>query len=165
MPSVRLTVLPFPSVVTKVASRDALMFWAIFPMAKSHDTVFHPVAPAARYCGLAARRDRQLHRRRAFRTQPALVDGAVGITLDLEELGAAIAVLPGVGDQRAADRAVGADRMHLLRARDPQGLLDLGGVGESDVEAKAGDRQGPGARHSDFEETPTRDSRPTSHPH
>src|SRR5258708_13346434 len=56
MPSVRLTVLPFPSVVTKVASRDALMFWAIFPRAKSQETVFHPVAPAARYCGLATRR-------------------------------------------------------------------------------------------------------------
>src|SRR5207245_1653642 len=51
MPSVRLTVLPFPSVATKVAARDALMFWATLPSAKSHETLFQPVAPAARYCG------------------------------------------------------------------------------------------------------------------
>src|SRR5260370_40862667 len=44
----------------------------------------------------AARRDRTLHRSRAFRTQPALVDRAVGITLDLKQLDAAVGVLAGV---------------------------------------------------------------------
>src|SRR5712692_5673776 len=56
MPSVRLTVLPFPSVVTNVASRDALMFWAILSSTKSQETLFQPVAPAARYWGDSTRR-------------------------------------------------------------------------------------------------------------
>src|SRR5260370_28934135 len=56
MPSVRLTVLPFPSVVTKVESRDALMFWAILSRTKSQETLFQPVAPGARYWGDSTRR-------------------------------------------------------------------------------------------------------------
>src|SRR5260221_11868652 len=56
MPSVRLTVLPLASVVTNVASRDAFTFCAILFSAKSQDTLFHPVAPAARYCGDSTRR-------------------------------------------------------------------------------------------------------------
>src|ERR1700682_3321751 len=56
MPSVRLTVLPFPSVVTKVASRDALTFCAILLSAKSHVTFFQAFVPAARYCGDSTRR-------------------------------------------------------------------------------------------------------------
>src|ERR1700736_947240 len=56
MPSVRLTVLPFPSVATKVASREALIFCAILPSANSHVTLFQPVEPAARYWGDSTRR-------------------------------------------------------------------------------------------------------------
>src|SRR6266851_3339010 len=112
----------------------------------------------------AARRDRKLHRSRAFRTQAALVDRAVGIALDLKQLDAAVGVLAGVGDQGAADRAVRADGVQLLGAGDPQGLLDLGGVGESDVESEARDRKGPGTRHSRFKEIPTRDCRHRSLP-
>src|SRR5258708_9247431 len=56
MPSVRLTVLPLASVVTNVASRDAFTFWAILLSTKSQNTLFQPVAPAARYCGDSTRR-------------------------------------------------------------------------------------------------------------
>src|SRR5260370_20769155 len=56
MLSVRLTVLPFPSAVTNVASRDALMFWVILSSTKSQETLFQPVAPAARYWGDSTRR-------------------------------------------------------------------------------------------------------------
>src|SRR5258708_16477470 len=56
MPSVRLTVLPLASVVTNVASRDAFTFWAILFRTKSQDTLFHPLAPGARYCGDSTRR-------------------------------------------------------------------------------------------------------------
>src|SRR5438445_13061300 len=56
MPAVRLTVLPLASVPTKVASRDAFTFWAILFITKSHDTLFQPLAPAARYCGDSTRR-------------------------------------------------------------------------------------------------------------
>jgi hypothetical protein len=43
-------------------------------------------------------------------------------------------------------------------------LPDLGGLRESDVETKAGDRKGPGPRHSGFEEIPTSDCRHRSLP-
>src|SRR5260370_18553913 len=56
MPSVRLTVLPLPSVVTNEASREALMFWAILSRTKSQETLFQPAAPGARYWGEATRR-------------------------------------------------------------------------------------------------------------
>src|ERR1700737_2760911 len=103
MPSVRLTVLPFPSVPTKVASRDALTFCAILLRAKSQVTVFQALVPAAR-------RGRQLHRRCALGAEAAFVDRAVGVAFDLKELDFAIAGLARVGDQGAADGAVGADR-------------------------------------------------------
>src|ERR1700674_1322993 len=56
MPSQRLTMLPFPSAVTKVASRDALMFWAILANTKSQVTLVQLVAPGARYLGESTRR-------------------------------------------------------------------------------------------------------------
>src|SRR5213594_2963655 len=56
MPSVRLTVLPLPSVVTKVASREDLMFFAILSSISSHDIFCQRVDPAARYSGVSTRR-------------------------------------------------------------------------------------------------------------
>src|SRR2546428_13440112 len=56
MPSHRLTLLPLPSVATKVASLDDLMLWGILSSMKSHGTLFHPVAPEARYRGDPTRR-------------------------------------------------------------------------------------------------------------
>src|SRR6266702_1017175 len=56
MPSHRLTLLPLPSVATKVASLDDLMLLAILSSMKSHETLFHPVAPEARYRGDPTRR-------------------------------------------------------------------------------------------------------------
>src|SRR5712692_5834670 len=41
----------------------------------------------------AARRDRELHCSRALGAQAAFVDGAVGVTLDLKQLRAAVGVL------------------------------------------------------------------------
>src|SRR5260221_191329 len=56
MPSGRLPVLSLPSVVTNVASREALTFWAILSSPKSHETLFQLVAPGARYWGDSTRR-------------------------------------------------------------------------------------------------------------
>src|SRR2546427_1860689 len=56
MPSHRLTLLPLPSVATKVASLDDLMLLAILSSMKSHETLFHPLAPEARYRGDPTRR-------------------------------------------------------------------------------------------------------------
>jgi hypothetical protein len=145
MPSVRLTVLPLASVATNVASRDAFTFWAILFRTKSQ-----------------ARRGRQLHRRRALRAEPALVDRAVRVAFDLQQLHGAIGVLAGIRDQRAADRAVRADRMRFLGPRDAEVLLDLGRFGDSDVEAKSRCRQGPGTRNSNLQEIPTCDGRYSS---
>src|SRR6266851_3193080 len=157
MPSVRLTVLPFPSVVTNVASRDALMFWAILSSTKSQETLFQPVAPAARYWGDAARRDRQLHRGRALGAQAAFVDGAVGVAFDLQQLHAAIGVLAGVCDQRAPDRAVRAYRVGLLGARNAQVLLDLGGVGQRNFETETRRDQRAGPGDAKFQDVTTSD--------
>src|SRR5439155_11823073 len=56
IPSHRFTVLPLPSVVTNEASLDALMFCATLSSTKSHETLFQPVAPEARYWGDSTRR-------------------------------------------------------------------------------------------------------------
>ena len=52
----RLTVLPLPSVVTKVASRDDLMFLAILSSMSSQEFFCQLVAPAGRYIGDSTRR-------------------------------------------------------------------------------------------------------------
>src|SRR5260370_26407919 len=55
--------------------------------------------------------------------------------------------------------------MRFLGAGDAEILLDLRGVGDSDVEAKAGGCQSPGARHSDLYEVPTCNGRQSSLSH
>src|SRR6266550_879936 len=99
----------------------------------------------------AARRGGQLHRRRTLRAEAAFVDWAVGVAFDLEELHRAIALLAGVGDERTADRAVGADRVRFLGARNPEGLLDLGGLGEGKLEAQARGDQGASPGNAEFQ--------------
>src|SRR5207248_9470541 len=86
----------------------------------------------------APRRGRQLHRGGALGAEPALVDRAVGVALDLYDLAAL-----GVGDQGAADCAVGADRVALGGAADAEALLDLGGFGEVEAERREADPSGP----------------------
>ncbi len=159
MPSVRLTVLPLASVATNVASRDAFTFWAILFRTKSQETLFQLLAPGARYCGDSTRRGRQLHRRRALRAEPALVDRAVRVALDLQQLHGAIGVLAGIRDQRAADCAVRADRMRFLGPRDAEVLLDLGRFGDSDVESKSRCREGRGTGNSNLQKIPACDGR------
>src|SRR5437879_1169465 len=56
MPSQRLTVLPLASWVTKVASRERLMFAAIRSSAASQEIGCHSVAPGERWSGWATRR-------------------------------------------------------------------------------------------------------------
>src|SRR5450759_2946642 len=104
----------------------------------AHDEIPGHALPARRARGAILRRfdtagrDRQLHRGRALWAQAAFVDRAVGIAFDLEQLHAAIAVLAGVRDQRTPYRTVGADGVRLLGARDPQVLIALGRLRESD---------------------------------
>ena len=47
--------------------------------------------------------------------------------------------------------------MQLFRARDAEVLLDLGGLGDGNVEAKPGGRQRACTGHSGLEKIPTRD--------
>src|SRR5439155_17110064 len=68
------------------------------------------------------------------RAQAPLVDRAVRIALDLEELGLAAGRLAGVGEERAADGAVRADRVRDGRTLDAQPLLDVRGRGELEAE-------------------------------
>ena len=51
MPSQRFTVLPLASWVTKVASRERLMFAAMRSRAESQEIGCHSVAPAGRCSG------------------------------------------------------------------------------------------------------------------
>src|SRR5438552_5593074 len=107
----------------------------------------------------AAWRDGELHRGRTLRTEASLVDRAVRVALDLQQLRGAVALLPRVGDQRATHRAVRADRSELLGSRDPQVLLDPRRLRHRDVETET--RGSDGARSGDayLEEFPTCDSR------
>src|SRR5262249_34412478 len=104
-----------------------------------------PVAPRRpiERLGHAPGRHGELHGRGTLGAQPALVDRAVRITLDLQELDVALLVLPRVGDQTAANRAVRAERVHLFGAGDPEALLDLHRPRE--VEAEPGEAGGTGA--------------------
>src|SRR5579875_2538903 len=86
----------------------------------------------------APRRNRKLHRRRAFGAQASFVDGAVRIAFDLQQLHVA-AVLPRVRDHRASDGAIRAYRMRFGRPGDPKRTLDLRRF--RDVEAELGSRQ------------------------
>src|SRR5262249_25888026 len=86
-------------------------------------------------------RGRQLHRRRALRAEPALVDRAVGGALALEGLRVTFAVLLRVGNDRAPHRAVRTQRVHFLGPGDSEVLLNLYSL--RDVEA-----QGRGAQRA-----------------
>src|ERR1700687_4984522 len=57
----------------------------------------------------------ELHRRRTLWAQPALVDGAVRVAFDLQELSTAVPVVGSKRHQRAADCTVGANGMRLRR--------------------------------------------------
>src|SRR4029079_11860987 len=78
---------------------------------------------------------------------------AVGIALDLQELGVALGVLPGVGNDRAADRAVRAERVDFLGAGNAQLALDGDGLGE--IEAQRGEPDSPAAGRSQLDEVAT----------
>src|SRR5207247_3859975 len=96
---------------------------------------------------------RELHRGRALGAQPALVHGAVGITLDLKEL-CLPADLFRVRDERAADGAVRTDRVDFLRARDAH--LDRPLLRRANVETervrKWNERHAGGAGGSELQE-------------
>src|SRR6202171_5518919 len=76
----------------------------------------------------------QLHCRGALRTEPSLVDWAVWIALDLQQLRLAVGIRFRIGDQRAADRAVGADGVRLFGVRDVEALFELSGLGRVEAE-------------------------------
>src|SRR6267143_958335 len=138
------------------------------------DLVEHEVPrdalPAGRARGPVLRRfdtawrDGELHRGRTLRTEPSLVDRAVRVALDLQQLRGPVALLPGVGDQRATDRAVRADAVELLGSRDPQVLLDPRRLRHRDVETETGGSDGARAGDAYLEEFPTCDSRQITPP-
>src|SRR5207253_10478277 len=61
----------------------------------------------------------ELPRGRAFGTEPAFVHRAVGVALDLEELGLSVDLFR-VRDERAPHGAIGANGVDFLGAGDPQ---------------------------------------------
>src|SRR5215470_3092247 len=111
MPSHRFTVLPLASCATNVASRDSLIRCA------RRSSILAPVNPLPRTAPRrpverllhSATAHRELHGRRALGAEPALVDWAVGITLDLQELRLALLILLGVRHERATHGAVRAE--------------------------------------------------------
>src|SRR6266567_3676535 len=102
-----------------------------------------------------ARAGRELHRRRAFGAEPSLVDRAVGIALDLEQLGRSVGVRFCVGDQRAADRAIRTHGMRLRGVRDVEALLGRNGLGHVEPEGGEAGRTRPGG--ADLQKVAARD--------
>src|SRR5438034_494406 len=102
-----------------------------------------------------ARAGGELHGGGTLRTEPSLVDGAVRIALDLEQLGRAIAVCLGVGDERAADRAIRTHGVRLLGARDVEALLGRNGLGHVEPEGGEAGRTRPGG--ADLQKVAARD--------
>src|SRR5207249_7568952 len=100
---------------------------------------------------------RELHRRRPFRAEAALVDRAVGVALDLQQLRLAVGSLLRVRDERAADRAVRAQRTDFLGARDAERELAL--FRKTQVEAERVGKRcecgGTGAGGAELEELTT----------
>src|SRR5207249_12131621 len=130
------------------------------------ELVEHEV-PALRFPGRAARRPvhrmrdaararRELHRRGTLRAEAALVDRAIGIALDLKELGRSVDFLR-VRDERAAHSAIRAERMDLLRTGDAQVQRALFRRGDIETErvSKGNERQAGGAGGSELQELTT----------
>src|SRR5438445_1799611 len=90
--------------------------------------------------GHAPAADRQLHRRGTLRAESALVDRAVGLALDLEELRVALGIFLGDGGYRAPAAAVRTQLVHVLRPVDPEVLLDLDRLGEVEAEGRGAQR-------------------------
>src|SRR5205823_5620327 len=97
----------------------------------------------------------ELHRGGALWTEPALVDRAVGVALDLEQLDGSVGLLLRIGDQGAPNRAIGADRMSFAGAGDPERLPNLGGVRH--VESQDRKSRRPRPRGAQLEEVATSD--------
>src|ERR1700694_1465410 len=97
----------------------------------------------------------ELHRGGALGAEPALVDRAVRVALDLDDPLRAIGILLRKGDERAADRAVGTNRMGLLGAGDVEALLDPGRLRQIESEGAESGRTRPGG--PDFQKVAARD--------
>src|SRR6202521_1013773 len=103
----------------------------------------------------AAGAGRQLHGRRTLRTEASLVDGAVRIALDLQQLGRSVGVRFRVRDEGTADGTVGTDGMRLLGVSDVEALSDLSRLGHVEPEGCEAGRTGPGG--ADFQKVAARD--------
>src|SRR5262249_53178640 len=99
------------------------------PLGRARLAVHRAVDPAPRH--------RELQRAGALRAEPALVDRAVRVALDLQQLRLTGTVLLGVRQQCAPDSAVGADGVGDGRAVDAQVQLDV--IGRCEIEAERGD--------------------------
>src|ERR1700737_2010599 len=86
----------------------------------------------------------ELHRGGPLRTEPSLVDRAVRIALDLQQLGGSVGVRLRVRDQGTTDGAVGADGVRLFGVRDVEALLELSGLGRVEPKGREAGRTGPG---------------------
>src|SRR5262249_44899884 len=80
--------------------------------------------------------DGELQRARALRAQAPLVDRAVRVALDLQQLDLAAGQLLRVCEKRAPDGAVRADRVGYGRSLDAQALLDPGGFVELETKGR-----------------------------
>src|SRR6266849_983443 len=97
----------------------------------------------------------ELHRGGTLRTEPSLVDRAVRIAFDLQQLGLPVGVRFRVGDQGAADRAVGTNGVRFRGVGDVEALLELSGLGHVEAEGCEAGRTGPGG--ADFQKVAARD--------
>src|SRR5712691_4838820 len=97
----------------------------------------------------------ELHGGGTLWTEPTLVDGAVRIALDLQQLGRSVGVRFRVGDQGASDRAVWTDGVRLFGVSDVEALLDLSGLGHVEAEGSEAGRTGPGG--ADLQKVAARD--------
>src|SRR5437660_4002806 len=99
--------------------------------------------------------DGQIHRRRAFGAQPALVYGTVRVPFDLQQLRGSVGLSPRVRQEGASDGAVRADGVGLGRPGDAQRLADRVGLGE--VEPKLRESERSGAHPRPLDEISTRE--------
>ena len=158
MPSQRFTTLPSASWVTNVRSRDALMLLGqlverevpgdLLPLRRAGRAVERASPPGGgtrrAACDVAP----------FGHSRPSLT-GLSGSPSIWSSSTLPSGVLLRVREERAADRAVRADRVGHLRPLDAEGLLDLDRGG--DVEAQGGDAGGAGAGDPDLQEISARD--------